>query len=116
MELAQRSIARVLHHQEREPILYGEIKDAYNVWMFQRCQGLRFLHKLRSIPVCELSMQDFKRCWRFEIDMLPKVDLGKSAMSKQANYLVVTKLLTYQVGHSQASNLSIVLMLIFERE
>src|SRR6266849_4151785 len=101
MLAAQGAVGGVVHHEERDAILDIEVKNAHNMRVDERCNGLRFAVEVLDVgSVCQLGVQDFDGGLHVEPQVLAEIDLCETSTSQQAHEAIVAQLLTYTIRHS----------------
>jgi hypothetical protein len=66
----------------------------------QSGNGLGFLLEVFDLVACQVRMQHLDGCLQIQPYVLPKVDLGITTLSQQADQPVVATLLSNAVGHA----------------
>ena len=97
--LAQGPIGRIVHHQKRRIVLYAAFQHAYDMWMSQTRDSLRFAEKVFQALIIETNAQHFQRSPRFEVDVFAQVYIGESTFPDQLQQLIVAEPLSYTICH-----------------
>src|SRR6266849_7233538 len=116
MLAAQGAVGGVVHHEERDAILDIEVKNAHNMRVDERCNGLRFAVEVLDVgSVCQLGVQDFDGGLHVEAQVLAEIDLGETSASQEKHEAIVAQLLTYTIRHTKPTSFSSVLQLVHSR-
>ena len=98
--LAQRSIRRIVHYQERHPLLDVKIEDAHDMWVYQARNGTRLIAEMFNVLARQLRMQHFHRGRAAQLHIFSQVHLRETSSPQQTHKAIVTKLLSYAVSHT----------------
>src|SRR5215467_29618 len=90
---------RVVHYQKGAFPVPAKVDDAHDMGMRQASDGTRLAKKPLHIPGCQLRVQHFDGDPGLQVDMLTQVDLGKAALTKQAQDTIVAQLLPCAICH-----------------
>jgi hypothetical protein len=97
--VAQRAKGRILHHKKEGASFHPKFNDAHNIGMLETSNGLCLAAEAHHFLLVQVRVKHFKRHLGAQITMLAQVDLSKRAFSKQAQKLVVAKVLIAAVSH-----------------
>src|SRR5579864_410769 len=89
MALAQRTIGRVIHDEERRFTIDAKIQHAHDMGVYKMGDSTRLGEEIFSILVRPFSIRYLDGHLRFEVDMLAQIDFSETAASNQAHEAVV---------------------------
>src|SRR5262249_500106 len=97
---SQGTMRGIVHHQGGGPLLDPKIEDVHDMGVFETRQYGCFPLKFCNIFWRDLREEKFDRENSPPVDMLSKIDLCKTALSKEAHETIVAELLPYTVSHT----------------
>src|SRR5437763_1885783 len=99
MTLADVAIGSIVHDQERDTILYIEVKHADDMRMLQVSHDASFFQKIFLVSLCQGGQKHFDRGLRLQASMLTKIDFCEASAPQKPNQAIVAKLLADTVPH-----------------
>src|SRR2546421_12599275 len=114
MQLSQRTIGGIIHDKEGQVLLYIKIEDAHDMGMHEARNHARLRAEWLDVLAGQVGMQHFDGRLRVEVQMLSQVDVGKTALSQQAQQAIVAQVLSHAAGHPRTSSRKLHLIRICE--
>src|SRR2546421_5335008 len=104
MHLSQRTIGGIVHDKKGQVLLHVKIEDAHDMGMHETSNRARLRAEWFDVVARQVGMQHFDGHLRVEVQVLSQVDVGKTALSQQAQQVIVAQVLSHASGHPRTSS------------
>src|SRR2546421_6744299 len=104
MHLSQRTIGGIVHDKKGQVLLHVKIEDAHDMGMHETSNRARLRAEWFDVVARQVGMQHFDGHLRIEVQVLSQVDVGKTALSQQAQQVIVAQVLSHASGHPRTSS------------
>ena len=117
MHLSQRTVGGIVHDKKGQVLLHVKIEDAHDMGMHETSNRARLRAEWFDVVARQVGMQHFDGRLRVEVQVLSQVDVGKTALSQQAQQAIVAQVLSLTpstAGHPRTSSRKLHLIRICE--